>query len=377
MFIWGKNMKNVKKIGCVLLVLFWGIIIHTAVVSAASLDDYDLDDLDGYVDESEFEIDYTDIVTSIYNADSDYEKGIVNAMFSKLIAEARGLLKTVSLILGVILCGAVFKNVTDILKEGTVMKTGAFVTYITVMLLLFVTFEGGFTITENACGKVMEFLYALIPTFFCAVTFTGGNLTGMVMYQWTGLCISMMHVIVIQFLLPLTNYYVILALVNNGMEEQKFGSLCRLIRKAILYVNRGMLGLIVGMTTIKSLTVPLADNVKNTFLKKAIALIPGIGNGVESIAETVAGTGNLIKNTIGAAGLVTVVLLIAVPFIKLLVMNVMVRLIAAVTEPVANKNVTAGMNAVSDGIGILQYLISTSSVVLMITIGIICMATGV
>lgn len=377
MFIWGKNMKNVKKIGCALLVLFWGIIIHTAVVSAASLDDYDLDDLDGYVDESEFEIDYTDIVTSIYNADSDYEKGIVNAMFSKLIAEARGLLKTVSLILGVILCGAVFKNVTDILKEGTVMKTGAFVTYITVMLLLFVTFEGGFTITENACGKVMEFLYALIPTFFCAVTFTGGNLTGMVMYQWTGLCISMIHVIVIQFLLPLTNYYVILALVNNGMEEQKFGSLCRLIRKAILYVNRGMLGLIVGMTTIKSLTVPLADNVKNTFLKKAIALIPGIGNGVESIAETVAGTGNLIKNTIGAAGLVTVVLLIAVPFIKLLVMNVMVRLIAAVTEPVANKNVTAGMNAVSDGIGILQYLISTSSVVLMITIGIICMATGV
>lgn len=370
-------MKNVKKIGCALLVLFWGIIIHTTVVSAASLDDYDLDDLDGYVDESEFEIDYTDIVTSIYNADSDYEKGIVNAMFSKLIAEARGLLKTVSLILGVILCGAVFKNVTDILKEGTVMKTGAFVTYITVMLLLFVTFEGGFTITENACGKVMEFLYALIPTFFCAVTFTGGNLTGMVMYQWTGLCISMIHVIVIQFLLPLTNYYVILALVNNGMEEQKFGSLCRLIRKAILYVNRGMLGLIVGMTTIKSLTVPLADNVKNTFLKKAIALIPGIGNGVESIAETVAGTGNLIKNTIGAAGLVTVVLLIAVPFIKLLVMNVMVRLIAAVTEPVANKNVTAGMNAVSDGIGILQYLISTSSVVLMITIGIICMATGV
>lgn len=370
-------MKIAKQIGCALLVLFWGIIMHTTGVRAASLDDYNLDDLDGYVDASEFEIDYTDIVTSIYNADSDYEKGIVNVMFSKLIAEARGLLKTVSLILGVILCGAVFKNVTDILKEGTVMKTGAFVTYITVMLLLFVTFEGGFSIAENACGKVMEFLYALIPTFFCAVTFTGGNLTGMVMYQWTGLCISMIHVVVIRLLLPLTNYYVILALVNNGMEEQKFGSLCRLLKKAILYVNRGMLGVIVGMTTIKSLTVPLADNVKNTFLKKAIALIPGIGNGVESIAETVAGTGNLIKNTIGAAGLVTVVLLIAVPFIKLLAMNVMVRLVAAVTEPVANKNVTAGMNAVSDGIGILQYLISTSSVVLMITIGIICMATGV
>ena len=370
-------MKTVKKIGMVLLFLLFGTIVHVAEIYAASLDDYDLNDLDGYIDDSDFQIDYTDIVTSIYKADTDYEKGIVNVMLSKFVSEARGLLKTISLILGVILCGAVFKNVTDILKEGTVMKTGAFVTYITVMLLLFVTFEGGFSIAESTCGRVMEFLYALIPTFFCAVAFTGGNFTGMVMYQWTGLCISLIHVVVIRLLLPLTNYYVILALVNNGMDERKFNSLCRLLKKAIVFVNRGMLGIIVGMTAIKSLTVPLADNVKNTFLRKAIAMIPGVGNGVEGIAETVAGAGNLIKNTIGAAGLVTVVLLIAVPFIKLLVMNVMVRLMAAVTEPVADKNVTAGMNAVCDGIGILQYLISTSSMVLMITIGIICMATGV
>lgn len=360
-----------------LLFLFIGTIVQVSNVYAVSLDDYDLEGLDGYVDENEFKLDYTDIVTSIYKADTDYEKGIINVLWVKFLSEARGLLKTISLILGVILCGAVFKNATDILKEGTVMKTGAFVTYITVMLLLFVTFEGGFSIAQAGCGRVMEFLYALIPTFFCAVAFTGGSLTGTVMYQWTGLCVSMMHVAVAKLLLPLTNYYVILALINNGMEDRKFNSLCRLMKKLILYVNRGILGIIVGMTSIKSLTVPLADTVKNTFLKKAIALIPGIGNGVESIAQTVAGTGNLIKNTIGAAGLVTVVLLIAVPFIKLLVMNLMIRLAAAVTEPIADRNVTAGMNAVSDGIGILQYLVSTSSVALMITIGMICMATGV
>ncbi|MCM1468642.1 MAG: stage III sporulation protein AE [Alistipes sp.] len=370
-------MKTVKKIGMALLFLFLGTIVPAGNVYGASLDEYDLEGLDGYIDENDFAVDYTDIVESLYRADDDYEKGIVGVLFAKFIAEARGILKTLSLILGVILCGAVFKNVTDILKEGTVMKTGAFVTYITVMLLLFITFQGGFSIAKDTCGTVMEFLYALVPTFFCAVTFTGGNLTGMVMYQWTGLCVSLIHTVVVRLLLPLTNYYVVLALINNGMDERKFNSLCRLLKKGILFVNRGMIGILVGMTAIKSLTVPLADNVKNTFLRKAIAMIPGVGNGVEGIAETVAGTGNLIKNTIGAAGLVTVVLLIAVPFIRLLVMNVMVRLVAAVTEPVADKNVTAGMNAVCDGIGILQYLISTSSMVLMIIIGMICMATGV
>lgn len=370
-------MRTIKKVSLGFLLAIVGSVLFSSVAYAASLEDYELENLDGYVNEDDFGLDYTDIVNSIYQSDTDYEEGIVNVLWSKFLSEARSAVKTVSMILGIILCGAVFKNVTDILKEGTVMKTGAFVTYIAVMLLLFVAYGGVFSVAEETCGKVMDFLYALIPTFFCAVAFTGGNITGTVMYQWTGLCISVIHVVVVKLLLPLTNYYVILSLINHGMEDRKFNSLCRLIKKVILFVNRGMLGIIVGMTSIKSMTVPLADNVKNTFLKKAISLVPGVGNGVESIAETVAGTGNLIKNTIGAAGLVTVVLIIAVPFIKLLVMNALFRLLAAVTEPVAERNVTAGMNAVSDGIGILQYLISTSSLVLMITIGIICMATGV
>lgn len=370
-------MKTKKRVFAVLLFVITGIIVSPSKVCAVSLEDYELENLDGYVDNNDFGLDYTDIVKSIYQADTDYENGIAGVLWSKFLSEARGSMKTVSLILGIILCGAVFKNVTDILKEGTVMKTGAFVTYIAVMLLLFVAYENGFSVAKETCGKVMDFLYALVPTFFCAVAFTGGNVTGTVMYQWTGICISMIHMVVVNLLLPLTNYYVILSLINHGMEDRKFNSLCRLLKKVILFINRGMLGIIVGMTSIKSMTVPLADNVKNTFLKKAISLVPGVGNGVESIAETVAGTGNLIKNTIGAAGLVTVVLLIAVPLIKLLVMNVLFRLLAAVTEPVSDRNVTAGMNAVSDGIGILQYLISTSSLVLMITIGIICMATGV
>lgn len=370
-------MKTIKRVFVVLFFTIFVIIAYPSRVCATSLEDYELENLDGYVDENDFGLDYTDIVKNIYQSDTDYENGIVGVIWSKFLSEARSSIKTVSLILGIILCGAVFKNVTDILKEGTVMKTGAFVTYIAVMLLLFVAYESGFSIAKETCGKVMDFLYALIPTFFCAVAFTGGNVTGTVMYQWTGICISMIHVVVVNLLLPLTNYYVILSLINHGMEDRKFNSMCRLLKKAILFVNRGMLGIIVGMTSIKSMTVPLADNVKNTFLKKAISLVPGVGNGVESIAETVAGTGNLIKNTIGAAGLVTVVLLIAVPLIKLLVMNGMFRLLAAVTEPVSERNVTAGMNAVSDGIGILQYLIGTSSLVLMITIGIICMATGV
>lgn len=358
-----------------LLILFSGNFQNE--VQAASLDEYDLEDLDRYMEDDYFDIDFTSLVEDIYSSDFEFEDGMMGQVFHLFLAELRNCARTVLIAVGMIIAGAVFKNMTGILNDGMVMKTGAFITYIAVMTILFVSFEEGFSMVGKTTDKVMEFLYALIPTFFCAVTFAKGSLTGSIMYQWTGICVSLVQIVVVKFILPLVNYYVVIGIINNATEDKRFSSMCALIKKIIMYVNRTMIGIIVGLTSIKSMTVPLTDSLKNTFLKKSISVIPGIGNGVESVAETIAGTGSLIKNTIGAAGLVAVLLIVAVPFMKLAAMNIIFRFLSAVTEPVAPKNVIDGINSFSDGFGILQYVLSTSSIVLMITIGIICMTTGV
>ncbi len=365
----------------------WKIIILTEIilffcifgkipVLAMSMEEYDLESADGYVDEDSWNLDFSSIAESLYESDFDFGNTFVNEMMEFFLLEIRNAVKIVFMALGMIVAGAVFQNMTGILKDTTVTKTGSFITYIAVMTVLFLAFEEGAKIAGQTAGKVMDFLYALIPTYFCAVTFTKGTLSGSVMYQWTGLCISLVQMAVNQILLPLVNYFVIFSVINHASEDKKFSSMCSLIKKMILYVNRTIMGIVVGMTTVKSLTVPLSDSLKNTFLKKTIAMIPGIGNGVENVAETIAGTGNLIKNTIGAAGMIVVVLIIAIPFLKLLSMNLMIRFLGAVTEPVAAPNVVCGINAISDGIGILQYIICTSSMVLMIIIAMICVATG-
>lgn len=363
--------------------VMFGIIVLMLVfldresIMAASLDEYDLESLDGYVEEEYFDIDFSMLVKEIYSTDFSSTDGIWGQIINFFLFEIRGCIKLVLAAMGLIIGGAVFKNLTGVLNDSTVMKAGTFITYIAVMTVLLVAFEQGFKIAGESAAKAMDFLYALIPTFFCAVSFAQGSLTGSVMYQWTGVCISMVQVVVMQFLLPLTNYYVVMCIINNATEDKRFSSLCGLMKKIIHYVNRTLLGIIVGMTTIKSLTVPLTDSLKNTFLKKTVAIIPGIGNGVEAVAETISGTGNLIKNTLGTAGVIVVFLIVVIPFVKLLAVNLILRFLSAVTEPVAAKNVIGGINAISDGIGILQYIISTSCLVMIVTIGIICIMTGV
>lgn len=372
-----KKFFNISKIvfGTVIIVLT-GIFVLSETVKGADLEDYDIENADGYVDENYFDIDFSDIVNEIYASDYNGE-GLLDNIGDYFLKETRNCIKAVAVVLGVIVIGSVFKNVTEVFKESSVIKTGFFVTYIAVMTLLFTSFESAFQIAKETTGQVMDFLYALIPTFFCAVTFAGGGISGSIIYQWTGLCLSIVQVLVSNVLLPLSNYYVILMIINNATDDGKFSSMCSLIKKVILYANKTMIGVIVGMTSIKSLTVPLTDSLKNTFLKKSLSIIPGIGNGVEGIAETISGTGNLIKNSIGAAGLIAIILIVVLPFAKLIIMNLVFHGLSALTEPMADKKIISGINAVADGIGVLQYILCTSSIVMMVMIGIICMSTGV
>ncbi|MGN0160389.1 MAG: stage III sporulation protein AE [Lachnospiraceae bacterium] len=363
-----------------ILLFFFGILctgmISSVNVFGASLEDYDLESLDSYVEESLYSYDFKSLTQELMSGELE-GNGIIQKCIHYFVQEIQGSVKNISLVLGAILLGAVFKNMTEILNHTSVIKSGALITYLAVMTLLFTMFEHGFNEVVRTMEQVKEFLYALIPVFFCGVSFTRGSFSGTLLYQWTGLCISVMQAAMVYILLPLVNYYVILAMVNGAMEEGRFETLCRWIKKLIQYSNRTMMGVILGMTSIKSMTIPLVDTAKNTMIKKSLSMVPGIGNGVESVAETIAGTGNLIKNSIGAAGLLVVVFIMLYPAIRLVVMNLVFHFLGAVAEPVAQKNIIRGIMAMSEGLGLLQYLMITAGMVLMISIGIICIVTGV
>ena len=66
-------------------------------------------------------------------------------------------------------------------------------------------------------------------------------------------------------------------------------------------------------------------------------MIPGIGQGASAVTKLLVGSGVLIKNTIGAAAMVILMALIAMPVLKLAVLLVMYQCVAAVMEPVCDK----------------------------------------
>jgi len=64
------------------------------------------------------------------------------------------------------------------------------------------------------------------------------------------------------------------------------------------------------------------------------------------------------------------------PVIKLVVISCIYQGVAAVMEPVADKRIIRAVQALTSAVGCLTYLVIISSVLFILTIVIVCIATG-
>ena len=105
-------------------------------------------------------------------------------------------------------------------------------------------------------------------------------------------------------------------------------------------------------------------------------MIPGLGQGASAVSQMVLGTGILIKNTVGAGAAVTLLAITAVPIMKLLILMLLYQFVAAAAEPICDKRLTACMADIGKGHQILLKLVCLSLLLLIVSIGVICMASN-
>ena len=85
---------------------------------------------------------------------------------------------------------------------------------------------------------------------------------------------------------------------------------------------------------VQGILAPAIDGLKRTAVVQSASVIPGIGDLIGGAWETVMGAGTVLKNSIGLVGVLFLVLVVAVPLMKLALHYLVYRGLAAVTEPV-------------------------------------------
>ena len=149
-----------------------------------------------------------------------------------------------------------------------------------------------------------------------------------------------------------------------------------MIQKGIKWCGYTILTVFMGLNGIKSIINPIKDNINASYVYKAVSIIPGIGDAASMLSQTVIASSTLIKNTIGVAGVVVLVVSMFFPILKLIIISIIYQGIAAVMEPVADKRIIRAISGLGTAVGGLIYLLTVSSILFILTIVLICIATS-
>lgn len=283
---------------------------------------------------------------------------------------------TILHILALSVFAGVFVRFAGTIGEGDLGETGFFVVFLLLFSLVISGFMEIYKVAEQALENLVDFMKALIPSFSLTLCYSGKMQSSFAFYETMLLAIGLLSMAMKYFLMPGVEVYFFLSVINQ-MAEQRFSKLVDLIGSVLRVSIRILFAAMIGYQGIQGLLLPVMDRVRNNAVWNAAKGMPGVGNTVGSVMDTVYGSGLLIKSAVGIGGVIAIVLLCLYPIVKVFLFTFLYRLGGAIAQPVSDKRIVMVLqSAAASGKFILGYLLA-SGMMFLLSIVIVLVSTNI
>ena len=342
------------------------------------LEELELDEVDGYTKEELPErLSFENLVQAMLeNEGEEFEpEELVEYVLDLFFYELRTAKPMFIQILSVSLLFAMFGRVL-ITRQSYVNDLGFFAVYTAIMMLLLNTFLLVNEVVETGLTKMLSFMTAFIPVYATTLLVAGNGSSAGIFYELAFGLIYLLELAMKTVFVPGVHVFVLLQMMDHLFDESKLSRLAELIESGIRVALKLALAGVVGLGVVQSLLAPAKDRLASSGVYQTLQSIPGIGNTFGAAGEILVGCGIMIKNSVGTAALVILVLLCATPAISVACFHVMYRLVGALLQPVGEKRIGEGVNGVGRGCALYRKIIVDAMLLFFITISMISASTS-
>lgn len=271
---------------------------------------------------------------------------------------------------------SILKNFAKSFSNTYITEVSFLVVYCFFMTLLLKSFFALNSMVVTTVENMLEFMKLFLPTYCLAISFTLNINSSGVVYSIIFGAIYLVEWMLRYLLMPFIQIYVLVEFLNHLTEEERFKRLAELIYEGVKMILKVSASFILGINIIQGMVAPAIDMLSGNSIAKTVQMLPGIGNVMSGMGQIFISSGIVIKNCVGAAALVVLVVLCAVPFLKMSVMALLYRLLSAVLEPVADKRIAGGMSGIAGGAVLYLKVISTCMMLFFLTIALCSASTN-
>ena len=274
-------------------------------------------------------------------------------------------------ILLIALFSAVCTNFIRVFENSQIADISFYMMYLLIGTLLIGAFAEMQALTVNTLKSLFQFVTLLLPAYVVTIVFSACSVSALGFYELTLLSVHILQLLFIKMVLPLIQIYVVFLFFNQLTQEDLFSQASEFLKTLLEWILKTTTAILVGLQTIQCLVAPAVDTLKNSTAHRIVKALPGVGGLMDSAAETIAGSALVIKNAVGVAGMIVVLLICLLPFLKLGLSVLLFRLLCALLQPISEKRMVDCIRSFSDGVMLLMKTMLAGLAVFLVSLAMI------
>ncbi|MED0681286.1 MULTISPECIES: stage III sporulation protein AE [Aneurinibacillus] len=301
-------------------------------------------------------------------------KGLGAFLFHELLINGK--------LLGAILIITVFAMVLETLQtafeKNTVSMVAYAISYMVLIILAVNSFRVAVDFAQGAIQDMVGFMLALMPLVLVLLASTGGITSAALFHPMVVFLVNTSGTLISTIVFPLLFLSAILSIVSSFSVKYQLTKLAQLLRTVSLGVMGSFLTIFLAVLSLQGATAAVADGIAIRTAKYVAGnFIPVVGRVFADAADTVVGASLLVKNTVGIAGVLILLFLVAFPSLKILMLALIYHLSSAVMQPLGNSPVLSCLGIIGKNLLYIFGALATVSLMFFLAIMIIISAANV
>ena len=318
------------------------------------------------------------ILNSTLQGESIFQNSqIIDGFSDLLLYELQNALVTAAEIISVCIIMGLMKSLADGFKTKSVAQLAVMVCVMAVMGISMNSFQLSFRLVIDTVSTMVYTMEILLPVLIGILLATGAAASGTILSPLIIGAVTGFAVVMKNIVLPALFLSGALSLINCLTEKNYVNKLSKFLRSGALFLTGLVLTVLIGIITVQGLLTETADGLLINTAKYSISsFIPIVGGFTSDTVELFLRCMGSIKSVVGVFGILLLVLMMAVPLLKVVLIGAVYKLTAALSEPVTDSKIADGINDMGSCMISMASILFFSSLLFIIFISVIMSIGG-
>ena len=274
-------------------------------------------------------------------------QGILKFAFHEFIANGK--------LLGSLIMLTIFsmflQSMQNAFEKSTISKVAYSIIYMVLVIIALNSFHIAISYTNEAIGTMISFVLALVPLLLALIAASGGVVSAAFFHPVILFLMNSSGLIMQYIILPLLFLATLLSIVSTMSEQYKVSQLAALLRNWSIGLMGLFLTVFLGVISVQGASAAVTDGVAIRTAKFVTGnFIPVIGRMFTDATDTVVSASVLLKNTVGIAGVAILLIIVAFPALKILMISFIYKFAAAILQPLGGGPVIKCLDIISKSV---------------------------